>query len=300
MLTFIKTVCYKYFVFSVDKVSKIDVMQIVEDFFRSGILSKRIGYQILFPRHAQYSSVEQNLPVLYLLHGLFGEARNWTELTDISSLIENLSFAIVAFDAGNSWYSDGIEGNGAKYESFFKSEFIPRIENDFKIGCRKKSRSIAGLSMGGYGALKIALKYPSLFAWSGSMSGAFDAPRQTDQRPGPDWDILGDSIKSVFGKAQNSNVRVENDLFQLISELTENEIKNLPDIYFDCGSDDSFIRINRELFEIFKEKNVKCVFHEKPGGHDWNYWNWRLKEILLLVEKKFNKNINSKKIFGRD
>lgn len=140
-------------------------MRIVEDSLISRILSKRISYQILFPRDSIYSKAQKELPVLYLLHGLFGEAKNWTQFTEIPSLIKNSSFAVATFDGANSWYSDGIEGRQSFYESFFTGEFIPHIENEHKIGGRRK-RAIAGLSMGGYGALKFALKYPSLFIWA--------------------------------------------------------------------------------------------------------------------------------------
>lgn len=264
-------------------------MQIV-DFFESTVLSKRIYFQILSPQNSIYSKTEKSLPVLYLLHGLFGEAKNWTELTEISTLIENLPFAAVMFDAGNSWYTNGIEGGRARYESFFIGEFIPRIESEYKLGGGRKNRAIAGLSMGGYGALKFALKYPSLFNWAGSMSGAFEAPQQTDARPGADWEILGDSIKAVFGEISNSELRIKNDLFQIISEMRKDDPEKPPEIYFDCGIDDSFIQINRKLFKRFSEKNVICTFREMPGGHDWIYWNRQLKEILQLVKKVFNYN----------
>jgi len=262
-------------------------MHIFEDSFRSRILSERINYQILFPRDSISLNRKKNLPVLYLLHGLFGEYKNWTELTEISSLIENLSFAVATFDAGNSWYADGIKGRRAKYESLFMGEFIPHIENTYKVGGNRANRAVAGLSMGGYGALKFALKYPSLFIWAGSMSGALDAPRQTDARPGPDWEILGDSIKAVFGEDRDSDLRTKNDLFQIISKIKDDDLGRLPYIYFDCGRDDSFIQVNRELLEKFKEKKIVCSFFEKPGGHNWIYWNRRLRTILRLVEKSF-------------
>lgn len=252
------------------------------------MLQKRISYQILFPQHSVRSGEEKKLPVLYLLHGLFGEAENWTRLTEILKLIDALSFAVAIFDAENSWYVDGINGSQASYESFFVNEFIPHIENDYKIGGTGKYRAVAGLSMGGYGALKFALKHPSLFVWAGSMSGAFDVSRQTAKRPGVDWNILGESIVSVFGNVQNSDLRAKNDLFQIIGKLKTDDLEDLPEIYFDCGRGDSFIEVNRELFEKLNQKKVPCAFYENPGGHDWTYWNRQLKKILQLVEKVFN------------
>lgn len=262
-------------------------MRIIEDSFISEILSRRISCQILFPHDSICSKAQKKLPVLYLLHGLFGEAKNWMQYTEISSLIENLSFAVATFDGENSWYADGIQGKQSFYESFFTGEFIPHIENEYKIGGKRRKRAVAGLSMGGYGALKFALKHPSLFIWAGSMSGAFDAPRQTDERPGPDWEILGDSIKTVFGEVQDSDSRIKNDLFHIISELKKDDLETLPNIYFDCGRDDNFIKVNRELFKKFKEKEVSCDFYEQSGGHDWTYWNRQMKKMLLVAEESF-------------
>lgn len=262
-------------------------MQIVEDSFVSKMLAKRINYHILFSKDFTDSNDKKERPVLYLLHGLFGESKNWIELTEISSAVKSFPFSVITLDAENSWYSDGIKGNRAKYESFFINEFIPFIENENRFGGSKSNRAIAGLSMGGYGAIKFALKYPSMFIWAGSMSGAFDAPRQTDDRPGPDWEILKDSITEVFGEFQDSNTRTENDLFQIVSALKNNDLEKMPEIYFDCGKDDSFIDVNREFFEILKQGNLLCDFQEKSGGHDWLYWNRQLMKILLIVKNIF-------------
>lgn len=263
-------------------------MRIVEDSFLSRMLSKRIKYHILYSKNFTDSKKGKDHPVLYLLHGLFGESKNWMELTEISGAIKALPFSVISFDAGNSWYSDSVKGNGANYESFFINEFVPFVENENKLGGSKSNRAIAGLSMGGYGALKFALKYPSMFIWAGSMSGAFDAPRQTENRPGPDWEILKDSINEVFGEIQHNYSRNENDLFQIVDEIKNNDLEKLPKIYFDCGIEDSFIDVNRELFEKLKDRKILCDFYENPGGHDWFYWNRQLLKMLLIVERVFS------------
>lgn len=262
-------------------------MRIVEDSLESEILRKRIKYRILFPQDIFHSEIKANPPVLYLLHGLFGESGNWTDLTEITDFIKNYSFAAVAFNGGNSWYINGIDDNRSSYESFFIEEFVPQIENVYKIGGKRENRAIAGISMGGYGALKFALKSPSLFNWAGSMSGAFDAPRQNEERPGANWEVLGDSITAAFGEKKGGDSRTKNDLFQIISEMKDGEIERLPNIYFDCGRDDSFIDVNRELFELMRKKKIVCSFFEQSGGHEWNYWNRQLKSILRLIEEHF-------------
>lgn len=248
-------------------------------------MRKKLPYQVILPD--SYQNSVQSYPVLYLLHGLFGSYRNWLELTGIKFYAKNTNFIIVLPEAGNSWYTDSQTNESERFESFFINEFVPGIENKFRILQRKEARAICGLSMGGYGALKFALKRPDLFNFSGSMSGAFDAPRQHEKNHGVDWENMGQSISSVFG-TEESITRQQNDLFILIDRLNENEIKSLPNLYLNCGGKDDFLTINRELVHQLKRKKIKFQYYEKPGGHDWEYWDKELKELLSIIENKFS------------
>ena len=220
-------------------------------------MRKKLPYQIILPD--SYQNSVQNYPVLYLLHGLFGSYKNWSELTDIKSYAKKINFIIVLPEAGDSWYSNSEIKESEKFESFFINEFFPEIENKFRILRRKEARAIFGLSMGGYGALKFALKYPYLFDFSGSMSGAFDAPRQHEKSHGVDWENLGRSISNVFG-TENSLTRQQNDLFNLIDQLNKNEITELPNLYLSCGDKDEFLTVNRELVHQLKIKKIKFQY----------------------------------------
>ena len=257
----------------------------VEKSIESFLLEKTISYQVILPD--DYQDSEKFYPVLYLLHGLFGSYKNWTELTDLKTYAADCKFIIVSFDAGDSWYTDSHSDKNEKTETFFFEEFMPAIENQYRILREKTARAIAGLSMGGYGSLKFAFKRPDLFTSVYSMSGAFDAPRQCDHYQGAGWENMGSSISRVFGPA-GSKTRMENDLFEIISHLDEPLIPLLPMIYLDCGTRDDFLEVNRELTFALKIKGIEFQYSEIDGCHDWDYWNKQIKHILNIVSDKFN------------
>jgi S-formylglutathione hydrolase FrmB len=142
-------------------------------------------------------------------------------------------------------------------------------------------RAIAGLSMGGYGAFKFAVKYPEMFAFAGSLSGAFGAATWTSETLNGSTLVLN-SLAPVFGSA-NSRNRAENDLLRLIDELPAEGVKKLPFLYLDCGAEDIFLPINRTLESKLLEKNIPHEFRILPGGHNWNYWDQQAREILRLA-----------------
>ena len=142
--------------------------------------------------------------------------------------------------------------------------------------------------MGGYGALKFALKRPDLFIFAGSMSGAFDAPRLTEINKGVDWDNLSPSISEVFGE-ENNAARIKNDLFEIIQQLPIEQIRSMPDIYIDCGTRDGFLKSNRRLAKRLKDSQITLRYDEVSGGHDWTYWDKQIRVILEIVSKIFDR-----------
>ncbi len=250
--------------------------------FKSRLMHKELPYLVVLPTN--YGKTENKFPVLYLLHGLFGSCENWIELTDLLEYAKKYNFIIVTPEGADSWYVNSIEIEQNKFENYIISELIPEIDALYQTENNRASRAIAGLSMGGYGAMQFAFKYPDLFAFAGSISGAFDAPRQTEKNQGVDWEILKPSILRAFGE-ENSKVRNENDLFQLVPQIIEKD--RLPYLYVDCGNEDSFLPINIDFHNLL---NQNCISHDYfigSGGHDWDYWNQRIKEILKIVANFF-------------
>jgi S-formylglutathione hydrolase FrmB len=262
--------------------------KVISDSLHSRLIQRALPFRVILP--AGYELSGKRFPVLYLLHGLFGNCDNWLELTDILSYVESHDLIVVAPDCGDSWYTDSETVGNEKFESYLIGELIPRVESQFRVITKRKGRAIAGISMGGYGAFKFALKRPNSFIFAASCSGAFDAPRMAEKTCGGDWPEFEKSISRVFGK-EGSRTRIENDLERIVSGIPDEQVKDLPYFYLDCGNKDEFVKANRDMAQVLKNRNFHFDYREHSGGHDWNYWNKRLEYILEVAEKAFENSV---------
>lgn len=247
--------------------------------FKSELIGKVLPYNALLP--TSYFESNRRYPVLYLLHGLFGRYDDWVTRTNLADYAANYDVIIVTPEGHDSWYTDSATLPGGKYESYFFRELIPDVDARYRTIKDRRARGVAGLSMGGYGALKYGLKHLEQFVFVGSLSGALDPTSRTDYRPGLAWDIIGPSITSAFGPA-NSPTRQANDLHDIAQKLTSKQIASLPYLYLDCGLEDVFLTTNRELVDILLAKKIPHQFRQLPGEHNWEYWDQQVKEILRL------------------
>jgi S-formylglutathione hydrolase FrmB len=243
------------------------------------ILDHPVSFRALLPDG--YAEAPKSFPVLYLLHGLFGSFENWTTLADMAEFAADRQMIVVMPEAGDCWYTDASGGDA--YESFLISEFIPYIDENYRTVSERRGRGIAGLSMGGYGALKTAVKYPHLFSFAGSMSGVLDAATNTEQDAGPGWEDVGPSIMRVIGGSA-SETRKASDLFKIVGDHVRANRVDLPYLYFDCGTEDPYLPANRAFAELLSGTTVDHVYHELPGRHDWEYWNERCRHLLEIAE----------------
>lgn len=243
-------------------------------------MQREMPYRIILPE----GPFDGKYPVLYLLHGLFGSCDNWLDLTGIADYAAGKHIAIVMPDGGDGWYTDSATIESDKYESYFTSELLPGIEGRFPVSQDRARRGIAGLSMGGYGAFKLALKQPGRYFFAASTSGAFEAPLRTEASEGFDWEVLGPSVTRAFGDRESA-ARLEGDVFELIAKAARSG-KDLPYFYLDCGIEDPFLKVNSMLADALKQYGIRHAYYEKAGGHDWNYWDSRLKRILNVFEDK--------------
>jgi S-formylglutathione hydrolase FrmB len=256
---------------------------VVKGELASALMRRNMPYNIILP--ADRAEEYLHFPVLYLLHGLFGSFDNWTTLTGLVNYAAARRLIIVTPEGGDGWYTDSETAADEKYESYLIKELVPSIDANFRTIKDRAGRAVAGLSMGGYGALKFGIKYPKLFAMTASISGAFDCAERSDDRPGSGWNDLRHSVLQVFGEA-GSKTRNENDLYKLVSELSADEISRLPSIYLDCGRGDGFLGANQKLAALFSKRKISHEYRELPGEHDWNYWDERVKHILKLAAEK--------------
>ncbi len=254
---------------------------IIEGRFQSKLMDREMPYRLILPVGYKENTT-QTYPTIYLLHGFTGNYRNWTDKTDLLKFSKAHNFLIVSVEGANGWYTDSPIKPNSNYESYIIKELIPEIEKNYRTGGKREQRAIAGLSMGGYGGMKFGLKYPEMFVLAGSFSGALKAP-QYDQGPSSVSGFLTKSIGIAFGDA-DSPTRKENDIFEIVEGSTNDQLKAMPYLYLDCGTEDFLLPSNRSFVELIQKKRIAHQFRELPGRHNWKYWNSQIAEFLRVAD----------------
>lgn len=252
----------------------------VADFaFHSASLGRDMRYRVLFPRDYGQGG---RFPVLYLLHGLYGNYLDWDTRTGLENYARNLPVLIVMPDADDSWYTDSATVPADKFENYIAKDVIAEVDGRFATIRNRDARAIAGLSMGGYAAMKFALKYPDLFAFAGSLSGALNAGTNLyAQRP-----EFRAKLLEVFGP-EGSSTRAQNDVFTLLSASASQT--SYPYLYLACGTSDYFLQTNREFVSQLSSRKIPYEYHETAGGHTWEYWDAAVQPMLRAMERTLSR-----------
>ena len=190
-------------------------------------------------------------------------------------------------EGNDRWYTDSASVPANKYESYILQELIPDVEKRFRASGERGGRAIAGLSMGGYGALKFGVKHPEMFVFAASMSGALDAASWTEADL-KGLDFIWRTLQPVFG-AEKSETRAANDLRKLYSELNAQKIAALPYVYVDCGTEDQLLEINRSFADVLTKQKIPHEYRQLPGTHSWTYWDSQVQEVLRIADRKFGR-----------
>jgi putative tributyrin esterase len=260
--------------------------KISNQILNSKLMAREMPYNLYLPaNYDEKSQKDSRFAVVYLLHGLSGHFDNWQVFAKLEAHAKNFKFIIVMPEGDNGWYTDSATISNDKYESYIVKELIPEIDKKFRTKALRQDRAIAGLSMGGYGALKFGFKYPDLFVLAGSFSGALGITDVTDKNSEP-W--VSKSVMSVYGEAE-SETRKSNDLFALVKLLSADQIKKLPFIYQDCGTEDFLIKNNRDFVALLAEKKIPHEYRELPGVHDWKFWDSQVQEFLRQNDRFVSK-----------
>jgi S-formylglutathione hydrolase FrmB len=248
----------------------------------SKILGRPVPYCVLLPPSYDTEKT-RHYPVLYLLHGL-GDNEQMLVQSGGMNLVEDLweqhqlgEFLIVTPAGGTSFYINSRDGRH-RYEDFFLREFIPGVEKRYRAESRRSSRGIAGISMGGYGALHIAFQHPQLFTAVGALSAALieklpvvsaENTLQINQLR-----VLG----AAFGSPFDSAFWDRNDPLTVARTANLTGLK----IYFNCGSEDDygFDAGANALDKLLTSRHIPHEFHLYPGGHDWTYFAEHLPALL--------------------
>jgi S-formylglutathione hydrolase FrmB len=258
---------------------------------RSAILHRSVRYCALLPPSYD-NDKRRRYPVLYYLHGLYEDEQSfvsfggWNLVEDLQEEKRIGEFLIVTLDGGRSFYLNSHDGK-QRYEDFFIREFIPAIERAFRIRATRAQRSIGGTSMGGYGALHLAFKYPERFGAVSAHSAALvdKPPGELFTKGAPPARWLA-ALSDAFGTPPNREFWIQQSPLTLARQKQGlNRLK----IYFDCGTEDEygFDAGARALNELLNSRRVAHEFHLYPGGHGWLYVAEHLPASLEFHSRAF-------------
>ena len=250
-------------------------MPVLNVTLRSQVLGMDCGANIILPLFSPENPAEIKKPfkTLYLLHGLGDDQTAWTRYTSIERYAANYGVAVVMPCGHRSFYSD--RKNGGQYFKFISEELIEIMQELFPLSDKREDRYAAGLSMGGYGAMKLGLSCPEKFAAAASLSGALDIFGRLEKT-----DYLQDEFGFIL-KLEGEE-REKLDLFYLSEKLSNSE--NLrPKIYMCCGTEDFLYEDNIKFREHLNKINLDFVYEESEGDHVWSYWDLKIQSVLEFM-----------------
>ena len=226
-----------------------------------------------------YRKMNTRFPVVYLLHGYGGWYANFIiRIPQLKEYADTYQALLVCPDGAiGSWYIDSPADSAYRYESYMIKDLVPFIDKNYRTLANKEHRAICGLSMGGHGALFLALRHHSIFGAAGGMSGGFDLYSfRTEFEIGK---RIGDTIEHA---AEWHDLSVIN--------LIENYVHTPVKIIFDCGNRDIFIEPNRALHRKMLLLKIPHDYIERPGEHNWDYWRKAIPYQLLFFSRFFKGN----------
>jgi S-formylglutathione hydrolase FrmB len=232
-------------------------------------------------RPAAYDN-SKRFPVIYLLHGAFGSYSNWiTKVPHIQQLADLYQLMIVCPDGGfTSWYFDSPIDSTYKFETFVGTEVPQYIDGHYTTIANRNGRAITGLSMGGHGGIFLGFRHADIFSACGSMSGALHVTVITQR-----YDVekrLGDT-------AVNRKYWHDWSALNVIEQYPKDSLA----IIMDCGTEDQVVGMNRLVHDKMLKLKIPHDYTERPGKHDWNYWNNAIDYQLLYFRKYFDKAVRS-------
>lgn len=253
-------------------------MILTEVRFYSEALTLRSTMNVLLPQRtlAEVQSKEKpKYRTLYLLHGHSDDHTAWQRWTSIERYVEGLNLAVVMPAVNLSFYTD--MAYGGNYCQFI-SEEVPAVVRDlFPLSSNREDNFVAGLSMGGYGAFKLALTYPERYAAAASLSGAVDIGAVVKGHDHPEDEDWLRQMRNVFGdlsKVPGS----PHDLFTLAEKVAGGPVK--PRLYQCCGTEDFLYADNLRFREAVRKLPLDLTYEEGPGEHTWAYWDKMIQNVL--------------------
>ncbi|GAA1488731.1 alpha/beta hydrolase [Brachybacterium sacelli] len=247
---------------------------------RTDIFSESLGMGtsmvVLMPQAASGIGMEgaegsgtsvRGVPVLYLLHGLSDDCTIWERRTSIERYATEKGIAVVMPEVRRSFYCD--EAVGENYWTFVAEELPQLIARTFHVSTSREDTFVAGLSMGGFGAFKLALNRPERFAAAASLSGALDPASLGLEHN------TGHLAERVWGGRDLAGTADD-----LLGRLGTADPLSLPALFLDCGTEDALVEQNRRVIEAAEAASVDLTSRLRPGDHTWEFWDQGIQDVL--------------------
>ncbi len=248
-------------------------MAICEMHLGSGTaLQKMTAFTAIVPEHAPGPWA-----TLYLLHGLSDDHTAWTRRTSLERFVEGLPLLVVMPNGERGWYTDSVSNPMQAFETYLTQDLIGFVDSTFHTCPVRDARAVAGLSMGGYGAIKLALKYPNLFCAGVSHSGALEIAARSWEED----NTRQAELRAIFGANPQDG---DNDTYALAQRA---DTGARPALRIDCGVDDFLIEDNRRFHAHLEQIGYSHEYVENAGRHDWAYWNFHILDTLKFVGQEF-------------
>ena len=248
--------------------------------FASEVLQMDTAMTVILPQDGATpfsdppSVIETAPPVLYLLHGAGDNSTSWSRCTALERYVEPYGLAVVMPEVGRSFYTDQVHGQ--RYWTYLTEELPVLVESLLQVSTQRADTFVAGLSMGGYGAIKWALRQPDRFAAAASLSGVLDIARVRRSRE-PHREP---TLHAAFG--EHDLTGTDEDLLHLLSSGARSA-KPLPDLLLACGEGDALFADNIRFITAATDLNIAVTSDLGPGEHTWAYWDAAIQRVLAWL-----------------
>lgn len=227
-----------------------------------------------------------SMPVLYLLHGYTDNHRGWTSRTKIAEYVRGTDLLVVMPDAHNSFYHDNASDSTKLYERWIAQELPTYIEAKYSVDGNR--RAVAGLSMGGYGAMMIALNHPDRYAFAAGLSSAISGIHVGGTEVSPNFARITQMFDLIKGSADHPN----RARYDFLSRIEAQNPETAPYIYLVHGIQDGytdFLPGHRRFTDALRAKKLAYEYHEVPGAHNWPFWDEHIQGVLERMWVEFGK-----------
>lgn len=242
----------------------------------SAVLGRTMRYRVLLP--AGYGGSHRHYPVLYMLHGFLNPYYEWDRQTELSRHLAPYDLIVVLVQGDNAFYLDSaVAGSKEQYQTYLNREVMPHVAARYRIITETHGRAIAGVSMGGYGAMLSMLKRPGAYAFAATFAGAVNFARETE---------LQKNLAPAFDpRSLGEETSPQRDAVDVMKLVETADPALMPHIYIVSGTEDHLHAENLRFHEALQKRKIRHEMHIVPGGHEWVVWDEALPAMLARMAK---------------